>query len=436
MIGGLMGFAAEHDDIIPATIPTAVSQITLTLLADGFSTPVAGVSAPYQTDELFIVDLNGQVTAVPINDNPADARLFLDVGPGGADLLVEPAPTFDERGLLGLAFAPAYPKTGLLYTYTSEPLGPSPDFTTLAEGEPRSPTGSLSVIREWRVIDPREPNATVDPASSRVLMSIEQPQKNHNAGDLAFGPDGMLYIALGDGGSSDDEGAGHGPDGEGSGQDLRDNNLLSKILRIDPHGTNSANGAYGIPQDNPFVGREGADEGFAYGLRNPYRMSFDHGTGTLLAADVGQRDIEEVNVIESGGNYGWPVKEGTFLFNNNGPNAKGFTGENSPGVPDTMIDPIAQYDHDEGTSITGGYVYRGAAVPELAGMYVFGDLTADANRLAGRLFLMDGSGGLSELVPRDPVSLAITGFGRDTQGELYVIGTGESGGTVYRIDPP
>ena len=276
----------------------------------------------------------------------------------------------------------------MLYTYTSEPTGPAPDFTSLAPDDPRDPEGSLSVIREWRVNDPRDPAAVVDPASSRVLLRIEQPQKNHNAGDIAFGRDDMLYIALGDGGDRDDEGVGHGPDRQGSGQDLRDNNLLSKILRIDPLGSNSTNGAYGIPADNPFIGREGADETFAYGLRNPFRMSFDHGTGDLIAADVGQRDLEEVNIIVAGGNYGWPIKEGTFLFNNNGPNARGFSGANSPGEPAGLIDPIAQYDHDEGTSITGGYVYRGSDLPQFEGMYIFGDLTVNADLIAGRIFQM------------------------------------------------
>ena len=230
----------------------------------------------------------------------------------------------------------------------------------------------------------------------------------------------MLHIAIGDGGAADDQGPGHAPGGNG--QDLSPGNVLGKILRIDPDGSNSANGRYGIPADNPFVGAPPADEILAYGFRNPFRMSFDSETGDLYAADVGQNDIEEVDVVVAGGNYGWPVKEGTFLFDDGG-DGDGFTTVDSPGVPAGMIDPVAQYDHDEGVSVTGGFVYRGNRVKDLRDTYVFGDFTAGFTGPLGRLFHI-GDDGLAELIPGDGAALGlfITGFGQDRDGELYVMG--------------
>lgn len=420
---------ANHADPIPEKIPVSDADFELELVADGFTTPVLGIHAPRNNKQLFVVDQVGTITAVKLEPNRhggvPDSFTFLDVGPNGADLLVPlgafGAGSFDERGLLGLAFDPDYRKNGLIYTYTSEPLDSgTPDFTTLADDEPREDNASLSVIRQWRVDKPRQRGSVVDSGSSRVLLRIEQPQFNHNGGDIAFGPDSALYIALGDGGMADDQGAGH-PEG-GNGQDLSEGNVLGKILRIDPQGSNSANGQYGIPAANPFVGQEGADEIFAYGFRNPFRMSFDSKTGDLYAADVGQNDIEEVDIVVSGGNYGWPIKEGTFLFDMNGDEA-GFTTDDSPGVPAGLIDPIAQYDHDEGVSVTGGFVYRGNRVKDLRDTYVFGDFTTSFAGPLGRLFHIDDNGELAELVPASgPVGMFISGFGQDRKGELYVMG--------------
>jgi len=428
---------ADHEDVIAERIPLSAETFTLEPVATGFRTPVWGTTAPYSTNQLFIAQSL---------DGSGDAYTFLDVGPNGADVLVAlKTQGFDERGLLGLAFHPHYRKNGLLYTYTSEPLGPEPDFTTLSDSDAREDDSSLSVIREWRVDDPRQGDAVANPASSRVIMRIEQPQNNHNAGALAFGADAMLYIALGDGGGRDGEGVGHSSQGQGSewrgnSQDLSEGNVLGKILRIDPTGREAPNGQYSIPGDNPFVGGDGPDEAFAIGFRNPFRMSFDHGTGALFAADVGQRDIEEVNIVVAGGNYGWPVKEGTFLFNGNGVANRGRSGDDSPGVPAGMIDPIAQYDHDEGTSVIGGFVYRGDELPQFVGSYIFGDLTSNGDLVAGRFFQVTADGELREIVPtnHDDNRLLITGFGRDTQGELYVMGlqpnsAGTPAGVVYKL---
>ncbi len=428
MIGLASPASADHGDPIPEPVPASDAEFELQLVADGFTTPLLGTHAPGNNRQLFVVDQVGTVTAIDLRSNGGgvpDSFTFLDVGPSGADLLVPLGAfgpgSFDERGFLGLAFHPDYRRNGLVYTYTSEPLeSGAPDFTTLADDEPRQSNASLSVIREWRVDDPKRAESTVDPDSSRVVMRIEQPQFNHNGGDLAFGPDDMLYIALGDGGSADDQGAGHA-DG-GNGQDLSEGNVLGKILRIDPTGSNSANGQYGVPADNPFVGATGADEIFAYGFRNPFRMSFDTETGDLYAADVGQNDIEEIDVVVSGGNYGWPIKEGTFLFDMNG-DGPGFTTADSPGAPAGLIDPIAQYDHDEGVSVTGGFVYRGNRVKDLRDTYVFGDFTASFAGPQGRLFHIDRDGQLAALVPASgPVNMFVTGFGQDRRGELYVMG--------------
>jgi glucose/arabinose dehydrogenase len=390
---------------------------------------VLGVNAPGNNKQLFVVDQVGTITAVTLEPTEQlrgpESLTVLDVGPAGADLLVPLGAfgpgSFDERGLLGLAFHPDYRKNGLVYTYTSEPLGSgAADFTTLDDGEARQPNASLSVIRQWRVDKPKKSSSVVDPGSSRVLLRVEQPQFNHNGGAIAFGPDGMFYIALGDGGNEDDQGAGHAEGGNG--QDLSEGNVFGKVLRIDPEGSNSANGGYGIPADNPFVGREGSDEIFAYGFRNPFRLSFDTETGDLYAADVGQNDIEEVDIVVSGGNYGWPVKEGTFLFDMNG-DGPGFTTSDSPGVPAGLVDPVAQYDHDEGVSVTGGFVYRGNRVKDLRDTYVFADFTASFAGPQGRLFNIDSNGELVELLPASgPVAMFVTGFGQDRKGELYVMG--------------
>ena len=427
---------AVHEDVIVETIPASEVPIALETVAEGFTSPVWATNAPGDRLRLFVVDQVGTITAISLNPGKnarvPDRLEVLDVGANGLGLLVELGAfgpgTFDERGLLGLAFHPDFRKNGLLYTYTSEPVSGPADFSTMPEGVAPN---HQSVVREWHIPDPKRPDSVVDPSSSRVLMTIDEPQFNHNAGSLNFGPDGMLYIAVGDGGNADDQGDGHAPGGNG--QDLSEGNVLGKILRIDPLGSNAANGSYGIPADNPFVGEPGADEIYAYGFRNPFRFSFDRRTGELIAADVGQNDIEEVDVVTSGGNYGWPIKEGSFLFDQNG-SEPGFTTEFSPGVPAGLIDPIAEYDHDEGISVTGGFVYRGARVKQLQGSYVFADWLS-------RLFHLADDGSIAELSPvnRDGVGVNITGFGQDGRGELYVLGQPGfapvgTDGVVMRID--
>lgn len=415
---------ATHEDVIPEKIDQSDIEIGLETVADGFTTPLWAINAPKDNHRIFVVDQVGKVWAIKIQPGKSkkvpNRLLFLDVGADGLDILVPLGAfgpgTFDERGLLGLAFHPDYRKNGLIYTYTSEPADGSADFSTIPAGELAN---HKTVIREWHVPNPKRPNSVVDPNSSRVLLTIDQPQFNHNAGAISFGEDELLYIAVGDGGNADDQGVGHAEGGNG--QDLSASNLLGKILRIDPMGSDSTNGAYGIPGDNPFVGDSAPDEIYAYGFRNPFRMSFDQKTGELIAADVGQNDIEEVNIVHAGGNYGWPVKEGTFLFDMNGAD-RGFTTVDSPGVPVGMIDPIAQYDHDEGISVAGGFVYRGRHVNELRGSYIFGDFSQSFVPASGRLFHLGEDGEILELVPDSgPLGLYLMALGQDRKGEVYVM---------------
>jgi hypothetical protein len=227
---------------------------------------------------------------------------------------------------------------------------------------------------------------------------------------------------------------GHGATGNGQ----NTGNLLGSLLIIDPAGNNSNNGQYGIPVDNPFAGSDTVlDEIYAYGFRNPFRFSFDSVSGALVLADVGQNDIEEVNLIQAGGNYGWGLKEGSFRFEPNG-NVAGFV--TSAAVSGNFIDPVVQYDHDEGTAIIGGFIYRGSAAPALQQTYIFGDV-AKTGSGDGRIFYSDGTQILElGLTERDQPGFWVLGFGQDSDRELYVLGntTGtpfDTTGAVYKLAP-
>jgi glucose/arabinose dehydrogenase len=289
---------------------------------------------------------------------------------------LNPANANDERGFLGLAFSPGFDDPAshgyrTLYTYNSQliPAGTSPTYA--------APNGALqnykNVIDEWKM---RAGNPlVVDPDSRREVISFGKNAGNHNGGTIAFGPDGYLYPGLGDGGNSNDVGPSHIEPG-GNAQNL--STPLGKMIRIDPvdpaltagsADTVSANGAYRIPTSNPFQEAGRVNEACALGFRNPYPFSFDSLSGDLIVADVGQRTIEEINRVVLGGDYGWAVKEGGFLFDR----STGQVTVRSPGSPDGLIDPIKgtlgtlQYDHGDGISINGGSVYRGNDIPEPVG---------------------------------------------------------------------
>jgi len=440
MLAAACGLAASHatlaqiDDPIPEPIPKSDIRIGLQPIADGLVAPIQITTAPDDSGRLFLVDQAGQILIM--DEGEILGQPFLDVSDQLVELGVfgsqDPFSDFDERGLLGLAFHPQFdavntPGFGKLYTYTSEPAEGEPDFLTADPDAKGFTADHHSVIAEWTV-DDNNPNM-VDPASKRVLFTVQQPQFNHNAGQIEFGPDGLLYIAFGDGGGADDEDGqpfidgpvlGHGPDGNS--QEI--NTILGAIARIDPLGSNSANGNYGIPDDNPFVGGEGVDETFAFGFRNPFRFSFDPKTGDLIVADVGQNDIEEVDIVTNGGNYGWRLKEGSFKFLPMGGEDGDVTFDDS-GLPPGLIDPVAEYDHTEGLAIVGGFVYRGSAVPALEGLYVCGDFSTVFNEPLGRLFVADlATGEFEELrigLEDAPLDLFVKGLGQDDNGELYLL---------------
>lgn len=423
---------AQIPDPIPAPIAKGSVTVELTPVVTGLVAPNVLVPAPDGSGRLLVADQSGQIGIV---DGGGLQGLFGDL----SGRLVSLSPGYDERGLLGLAAHPDFnnpqsPGFHKVYTYTSEPVGGPADFTV-----PLPPSTSFdhqSVVNEWQTsaADPLLIDTGVAP---REIMRIDEPQSNHNGGMIAFGPDSNLYISLGDGGAANDVGDGHTA-GVGNGQDT--SNVLGTILRIDVGGNDSANGQYGIPADNPFVGGGGVPEIFAYGLRNPFRFSFDHPTGDLLVADVGQNNIEEIDRVVNGGNYGWNVKEGTFLFDP----ASGDVTADSPGMPSDLIDPLAQYDHDEGIAVVGGFVYHGTAIPELTDKYVFGDFSLGFSSPAGRLFYADLDTGLIQeltlgLDDRE-LGLFVKGFGQDANGELYVLAStalGPSGttGVVLALVP-
>jgi len=297
------------------------------------------------------------------------------------------------------------------------------------------PFSDQSVVAKWQV-SVGNPDIA-DPASRREVMRIDEPGTSHSGGKLAFRPgEPYLYISLGDGGCCNDIGDGHNPE-IGNGQDLT--TVLGKILRIDPLDPSlttssadpvSANGRYRVPASNPF-GSDGASvsEIYAFGFRNPFRFSFDEPSNRLIVADVGEGNIEEVDVVEAGGNYGWNRKEGSFLFN---ASDGSIMADSSPDP--ALVDPVVEYTHFDGVAVIGGYVYRGSAVPALAGMYVFGEYGYGGN---GRLFYCDLDGALiKELRIGDPeqdLALFLKGIGEDENGELYALGDGSGGGLVEKM---
>lgn len=436
---------APPDNTIPEVISRGPRTVKFTPVFDGLDAPVWTAVAPNHAARIYVADQSGAVWN--FNRTTGSASLFLDTSTRLVPLGIFGEGTYDERGLLGLAFHPDYATNGLLYTYTSEPFDADnpADFSTMPPG---STPNHVSAIVEWRVNNPSDPEATADSESARVLMRIDQPQFNHNGGCLNFGPDGFLYISLGDGGSADDQDGGLDPFGQpnlghgcaGNSQDPE--SILGKLLRIDPTGSDSANGQYGIPADNPFLGDAGLDEIWALGFRNPFRFSFDSLTGELYLADVGQNNVEEVNIVKKAGNYGWNVMEGAFRFIPNGNQAGYAVAPTYLDRPDLVL-PIAQYDHDEGISVTGGFVYRGTASPTLEGIYVFADY-ARTFAQDGRLFYHDPAApnGVSEfnIVGQENIGLFTSGIGQDASGNLYVLGNTNFvpfGGTgvMWRIDP-
>jgi len=418
-------------------------DVGVQLVADGLTSPVSLLPSPDGTGRLFVVDQIGLIRIL-MPDGSLREEPFLDV----RDRMVPLMSFFDERGLLGLAFHPDYATNGRFFVYYSAPL---------RDGGPEG-FNHTSHISEFRVSD--DPNRAA-PASERILLQVDQPQFNHNAGALAFGPDGFLHVALGDGGGANDVGLGHVEDwyadnAGGNGQDVTEN-LLGGILRIDV----DAGDPYGIPADNPFVGRPGLDEVWAYGLRNPYRMSFDMGgTHRLFVSDAGQNLWEEVSIVEQGANLGWNVNEGTHCFDAENPNVSPAECPDEvlsgPTAGDPLVDPVIEYANSRnpeggiGVVVVGGFVYRGTTLRQLSGRYIFGDWSRsfggppDGTLLAAKS-RKKGLWQIQELRvatnPSGRLEERILGFGQDFAGEVYVLTTDNTGptgntGKVFRLVRP
>ncbi len=408
------------DNPIVARIPKGDLTIELQTIVDGLASPL-GMAVPDDgSGRMFVYDQEGRVWVITAQGTKLPTPL-LDVRNR-----LTPLGAYDERGLLGMATHTNFAANPFIYTYTSETTAGIADFTTQLEAG--TTNNHQSVIAEWR-IDAANTNR-VDPASRREVMRIDQPQSNHNGGTIRFGPDGLLYIALGDGGGADDEGNGHVAGGNA--QFLE--NVYGKFLRINVDARTSANGQYGVPAGNPFVGAPGIDEIYAFGFRNPYTFSFDRVSGAAYVADVGQNRIEEIDVLARGGNFGWRIKEGSFFFDPNGAGPGYVTATPVVPVPPGLVDPIAEYDHDDGLAVVGGYVYRGTAVTNLGTRYVFGDW-GTFNTPAGRLFYLESDASIKEFrigLDDRPLGFWLKGFGEDANGELYAFvsrGLGPSGNT-------
>lgn len=349
--------------------------------------PVIIANAGDGSDRLFLVTQQGIVHWIPNDQRVKKTHTFLDI----QDRVVYKDKQ-NEEGLLGLAFHPKYKTNGEVFLY----------YTT-------ADAPHTSVISQFRV-SKDDPNRA-DPDSEQEIMRIKQPFWNHNGGTIQFGPDGYLYVGLGDGGSANDP--------HGNGQNLE--TLLGSILRIDVD-HKDAGKEYAIPKDNPFAGnRDARGEIWAYGLRNVWRLCFDRKTGTLWAGDVGQDLWEEIDIIRRGGNYGWNLREAKHPF-----------GKNGSGPRKDLIDPIWEYHHSIGKSITGGCVYRGRRVPELVGKYVYADY------VTGRLWALDYDLQKNKVVANYTIAqddscpvekIPVMTFGEDEQGEIYF---GDSFGFLYR----
>ncbi len=410
----------------PTPLPRDVSA-ALQLVAEGFASPLALAAPADGSGRLFIVD---QVGVVYVLDS--DGRRLPDPLIDLRARMVSLTPTYDERGLLGIALHPGFAENGRFFLYYSAPL------------RPEAPAGwnHTGIISEF-AISPDDPNRS-DLASERIILQIDQPQDNHNGGQLAFGPDGYLYIGIGDGGNWGDVGLGHPPEGNGQSRD----NLMGAILRLDV----DSGQPYTIPADNPFIGQPGLPEIYAYGFRNPYRFSFDSGGDHwLLVADVGQDYMEEISVVEAGGNYGWPIWEGTTCFNVQSVASPLPECATESIYGDSFIPPVLAYRRDFGRSVSGGYVYRGNDLPELNGRYLFVDWVS--NNEAGRrqiyyADLQPPEAGLWELVVvplTRPDGSPLPGFyslsfGEDADRELYLLTSDSfqpigSSGKVYKIVP-
>jgi glucose/arabinose dehydrogenase len=430
---GILLQSCDRDDIF-----FHPKSVDLQLIAANMVSPIGLVAAPDESGRLFVIDQIGMIWII----DESGTRLsepFLDV----SDHMVALGENYDERGLLGFVFHPHYKMNGrffVYYTAPPRPGGPVPEATW----------NNLSRIAEFSVSS-SDPNKA-EAGSERVVLEVDQPQGNHEGGTIAFGPDGYLYISIGDGGGANDVAPGHVPDWYpvnegGNGQDI-EANLLGNILRIDVDGASP----YGIPSDNPFVGKPGLDEIYAYGFRNPFRFSFDmSGSRRLFVGDAGQNLWEEISVVEKGGNYGWNVKEGTHCFDAANPLEVLASCPDADVYGNRLVDPVIEMrnsSHPEGgraLTIIGGNVYRGNSIPGYHGKYIFGSFAQSFGEPNGELFIANPAG--PGLWSFEEIRLAsnpddtghyLKGFGQDLEGEIYVtassmLGPSGSTGKVFKL---
>lgn len=408
----------------------------LELVTEGLTAPVMVTEVPDGSGRLLVVDQIGLIRVV-MPDGTLREGPFLDI----RDKLVELNEHYDERGLLGLALHPDHLSNGKFYVYYSAPL----------RAEAPDDWDHTNYVSEFTA---SAAPLMADPNSEEPLLHFDFPYSNHNAGTLAFGPmDGYLYISVGDGGNRDDEGMGHVDDwyednAGGNGQDITEN-LLGNILRIDVDGGDP----YGIPADNPFVDKEGLDEIYAYGFRNPYRFSFDmEGRHQLFAGDAGQELWEEVSIVRKGGNYGWNVKEGSHCFDAENPEHVPADCPDTDPEGDPLIDPVIEFKNSKqpgglGLVVVAGYVYRGDELPKWNGQYIFGTWSATHEAPNGLVFIAKPKGGAGlwdfqqiefANTPTGDLNSYLLGFGQNSKGEVYVLTSdteGPSGhsGKVYMM---
>ncbi len=426
MAAALATALAMGSTVTAGEIPT----VALKPLAEGFASPMALVELPEggflladQIGVLRALDAQGAAVAEPV----ADLR----------DRMVTVNRNYDERGLLDVALHPQFAKNRKVYLAYSAPLrktAPADWDDTLTISEFTVPAGATLKL---------------DVSAEKVLLQIDKPFGNHNGGRIAFGPDGFLYIGVGDGGSFNDRGK---RPAEGNGQHRK--TLLGKVLRIDV----DRGQPYAVPQDNPFAdGKDALPEVYALGFRNPWGLAFDQGgQRELFLADVGQDLFEEINLVTKGANYGWNLREGFHPFNLDKPRTLQETGAEKGLMGEVLTDPIVVYPHRAasseeiaGISVTGGYVYRGDAIPGLAGRYLFADWSRNMGVADGRLLVATRptEGAKWALAPLPVQGFTdgklkrfITAFGQDRKGEVYVLtnsrgNPGGTGGKVWKIVP-
>ncbi|WP_255196185.1 PQQ-dependent sugar dehydrogenase [Halorarius litoreus] len=439
-------------------------EVGVQVVAQGMTAPTDHAIAGDGSGRQFVTDQTGEVWVV--TENGREQMPFIDISDRMVTLgefngsYANPTQAYDERGLLGIEFHPSFAENRKFYLhYSAPPNNQTPDGWDHVE-----------VVSEFTASSDL---TTGNPESERILLQFQKPQYNHDGGPIAFGPDGYLYVPMGDGGGANDDMYGHVPDwydrnAGGNGQDVTEN-LLGDVVRIDVDAT-EGDRPYGIPDDNPFVGTDGLDEIYAYGFRNPYGISFDS-EGNLFVADAGQNLFEEVDVVERGGNYGWNVKEGTHCFStedpsdpmaitdcpSNEPNSGPYDG--SP-----LIDPVIEFPHtyqgeSVGITVIGGHRYEATTIPELEGKYVFGIWTSDParNEPNGRVLAatppenFGGAGGtttgnadlwpVQELAIQGGFDYFVRMFGQGSNGDVYVLANKRGApegdtGVLLQLVPP